>query len=108
MPVRPENRKRYPPEWPLISLCVRRDRAGRRCEWCPAEQGKPHPVTGSRVVLTVAHLHDPEPENVNDANLAALCQRCQLDHDRKHHIGVRRAIRFAAMRTLDLFPEAVP
>ena len=27
-------------------------------------------------VLTVAHLHDPDPHNVADDNLAALCQRC--------------------------------
>lgn len=29
-----------------------------------------------RIVLTVAHLVDPSPENCADDNLAALCQRC--------------------------------
>ena len=106
MPIQPENRGRYPAEWPLISLCIRRDRANWRCEWCPAEQGQPHPRTGSRVVLTVAHVHDPSPENVDDANLAALCQSCHLNHDRRHHLAVLRANRFAAMRTLDLFAGA--
>jgi 5-methylcytosine-specific restriction endonuclease McrA len=30
----------------------------------------------SRIVLTIAHLHDPNPMNCDDDNLAALCQRC--------------------------------
>lgn len=35
MPIRPENRARYPAEWPEISLCVR-SRAGWKCEGSPA------------------------------------------------------------------------
>ena len=35
-----------------------------------------------KVVLTVAHL-DQNPLNNDEANLAALCQRCHLNHDRK-------------------------
>ena len=101
MPIRAENRNRYPPEWPLISLWMRVC-AGWRCEWCNAGQGAPHPVTGSRVVLTVAHVHDHAPENVEPANLAALCQRCHLNHDRKHHIAVRAETRKAKMDTADL------
>ena len=46
MPIRAENKHRYPPEWPLISLWVRVC-AGWRCEWCDAVQGRPHPLTGS-------------------------------------------------------------
>jgi hypothetical protein len=34
---------------------------------------------------------------------AALCQRCHLRHDRKHHLAVQAANRHAAMRTGDLF-----
>lgn len=37
-----------------------------------------------RIVLTVAHL-DHTPENVGDENLKALCQRCHLVYDAKHH-----------------------
>jgi hypothetical protein len=33
MPIRPENRDRYPPEWPEISAAIRR-RAGNACEHC--------------------------------------------------------------------------
>ena len=52
-----------------------------RCEWCGAENGKPHPITGSRVVLTVAHVFDERPEAASLLNLAALCQRCHNRHD---------------------------
>ncbi len=37
-----------------------------------------------RVVLTVAHL-DHNPANNEESNLAALCQRCHLQHDAKEH-----------------------
>lgn len=37
------------------------------------------------VVLTVAHVNDPDPANCDDENLAALCQRCHLRHDIEHH-----------------------
>ena len=101
MPIRPEMRDRYPPEWPLISVWVRVC-AGWRCEWCDAIQGEPNPKTGSRVVLTVAHVHDPSPENVAPTNLAALCQACHLGHDRAHHNVVRIANRRRAMQTTDM------
>ena len=101
MPIRAENKGRYPKEWPLISLWVRVC-ACWRCEWCNAEHGEPHPITGSIVVLTVAHLADPSPENVAPTNLAALCQKCHLGYDRKHHIAVGRENRRRAMLTADL------
>lgn len=37
-----------------------------------------------KIVLTVAHL-DHDPTNNDDANLAALCQKCHLTYDAKHH-----------------------
>lgn len=36
-----------------------------------------------KVVLTIAHVHDRDPMNVDRDNLAALCQRCHLMHDAK-------------------------
>lgn len=89
MPIRPEEKARYPKNWPAISKRIR-EAAGWRCQWCPAENGKPHPVTGSKVVLTVAHL-DHTPENCADENLRALCQRCHLAYDRDHHASTRRS-----------------
>jgi 5-methylcytosine-specific restriction endonuclease McrA len=34
MPIRPENRERYPKDWKLRSRFVREYRAKNRCEWC--------------------------------------------------------------------------
>ena len=85
MPIRPENKERYPKDWKAISQSVR-DRAGNRCEGspafpqCRAENGKPHPETGSKVVLTTAHL-DHQPENCDPENLRAWCQRCHNVYD---------------------------
>jgi len=36
------------------------------------------------IVLTIAHL-DHTPENNSPENLRALCQRCHLRYDAKHH-----------------------
>lgn len=104
MPIRPENRARYPKDWPAISRRIRFDRAQGRCEFtidgarCSAEHGKPHPITGSVVVLTVAHL-DHTPENCADDNLLAGCQRCHNRYDmakRRAGIAERARARLAA------------
>lgn len=79
----PFHKERYPKNWKEISLRIRA-RAGGKCEFCGAENYKPHPVTGSKVVLTVAHL-DHNPQNCADENLKALCQRCHLTYDARHH-----------------------
>lgn len=105
MPIRPENRDRYPANWPDISRRIRTERAGGWCEcrgecglhghnadWsrnrCPALNGKPHPITGSTVVLTVAHLNHT-PEDCRDENLLAMCNRCHLNYDKDHHRETR-------------------
>lgn len=95
MPIRPENRSRYPADWPQISLRIRA-RAGWRCEWegvdglrCEAVNALPHPVTGSKVVLTVAHL-DHQPENCAPENLRAWCQ---MHHNRYDAAERRKGIR---------------
>jgi len=109
MPIRPENRSRSPRDWPDISARIRH-RAGHRCEGspdypdCRAENGEPHPVTGSRVVLTVAHL-DHTPENCEPANLRAWCQRCHLAYDREHHGRTRYATKRVAACTADMFDD---
>ena len=92
MPIRAENRSRYPENWPEISLRIRRDRAKWVCETpgCGAKDGHPHPITGSIVVLTVGHLNHC-PEDSEDENLRAMCQRCHLAWDRPHHQLRRRA-----------------
>ena len=111
MPIRPEQKARYPKDWKLISLEVR-ERAGWVCEGspghypdCRAANAQPHPVTGSRVVLTVAHL-DHVPENVgepgNRPNLMAMCQRCHLTYDAKEHVKNARVTRYLKAGQPDL------
>jgi 5-methylcytosine-specific restriction endonuclease McrA len=81
MPIRPEMKARYPKDWKLRSRFIRFYRAKNRCEWCGCKNHEPHPVTGSKVVLTVAHIYDDRPEASSFLNLAALCQRCHNRHD---------------------------
>lgn len=93
MPIKPENRARYGPDWPQIRARIL-ERAGHRCEGSPAYPDcravnyEPHPVTGSRVILTIAHM-DQVVENMGDDNLRALCQRCHLNHDREARLLTR-------------------
>ena len=95
MPIRAEMRARYPKDWALRSRFVRFVRARGRCEWCGAKHGEPHPITGSIVVLTTAHVDDDRPEACSLLNLAALCQKCHNGHDSKARQARRRARRFA-------------
>jgi len=105
-PIRPENRARYPHDWKAISLRIRTERAANRCEClgecgrpaahlhddgrCRNRNGRPAVGTGSRVVLTVAHLNHT-PEDCRDENLRAMCQGCHLHYDRDHHAETRSA-----------------
>jgi hypothetical protein len=111
MPIRAEERDRYPEDWPAISGWVKWDRALGRCEcqgqcgsrrhanWfcatpvdtphrCPNYHGEPSRFTGALVVLTTAHL-DHTPENNDPGNLLAMCQACHLAYDAEHHAQTR-------------------
>lgn len=114
MPIRPENRDRYPADWDQISYTIKVDRAGLRCEcegecrgekhrmWlrlvgrdpevtgprCPNRHGEPSLFGRGRVVLTTAHL-DHIPEHCDPSNLRAMCQSCHLNYDREHHAETR-------------------
>ena len=94
MPIKPVNRHRYPPDWQAIRATIL-ERASHQCEGsprypdCRAVNHDPHPVTGSRVVLTIAHL-DHTPEHNDPCNLRAWCQRCHTTYDAKHHAETRR------------------
>lgn len=69
---------------------------------CRAGQGDRHPVTGSIVILTVAHLNH-EPADCRDENLKAWCQRCHNTYDLPmRRAGIKRRA-FEAMETGDLF-----
>lgn len=88
MPIKPENKALYPKDWKAVVERIRK-RSGNRCEGSPAypdcrvENHKPHPDTGSLVVLTVAHL-DHQPPNCADDNLKHWCQRCHNTYDLPH------------------------
>lgn len=116
MPIKPENRKRYPKDWKEISNRIRFERAEGRCECtgecgahhgkrCEALHGEAHPNTGSIVVLTTAHLEQPV-ENCADDNLKAMCQRCHLCLD----MAIHKQNRLDGMRckeTIDLLDTPI-
>jgi hypothetical protein len=102
MPIRPENRHRYPKDWKLRSRFVRFVRAKGLCEWCGAAHGQPHPITGSIVVLTTAHVHNDRPEASSLLNLAALCQKCHNAHDAKARRAGTKARRLEASGQMGL------
>ena len=118
MPIRPEDKNRYPSNWPAISRRIRFARAAGRCECegecgrgthtgrCPNRHGQPAYDTGTDVTLSVAHLNHT-PEHCTDANLRAMCQACHLHYDRDHHRHTaaatrRRAIEDAGQLTIPL------
>lgn len=138
MPIKPENKARYPKDWPAISQRIR-ERAGQICEFCgvknyelgawisgrwwkahpkgnglhdwprqgetfPCHYGDESPIWTKvkRVVLTVAHLNH-QPEDCADENLKALCQRCHLVYDAKHHATNAAKTRRDKAATVDMF-----
>ena len=94
----PMNLADYHFDWRNISRQIR-EQAGQCCEGtprypnCRAANGTVHPDTGSKVVLTVAHM-DHNKANNDPANLRALCQRCHLDWDMDHHMANARRTRW--------------
>ena len=91
MPIKPENKGRYPKNWKEIRQKILQ-RANNRCEFCGRvnhsivenEQGKL-----IKVVLTIAHLNHT-PEDCRPENLKALCQRCHNRYDAKHRAETRK------------------
>ncbi|MDX3233384.1 hypothetical protein [Streptomyces sp. ME19-01-6] len=107
MPIRPENRDRYPDNWPEISEAIKNRAAWRgECEGecgrgshtgrCPNRHGQPAYGTGSCVILTTAHLNHM-PEHCEPENPRAMCQGCHLHHDQDHHARTRAEARRTAL-----------
>ena len=125
MPIKTENRHRYPPNWRAIRAAIL-ERAGDRCEQCGIpNRAWRNNATGqwtedvgladawmldgdkiTRIVLTVAHL-DHAPEHNDPANLRALCQRCHLAYDADHHAQTAYRTRRAGNADGDLFDVAL-
>jgi hypothetical protein len=100
---------KYPANWKTEIRPAILERAGNKCEWCgvpndahrhkssdlwfskanypeDAQEGEL-----SKIVLTIAHVHDHDPMNCDPENLAALCQRCHNRHDAPRRTENRRA-----------------
>lgn len=129
MPIKPENKGRYPADWKHVRIRILA-RAGNRCEGSPKhpdcrvpngtyrlkgteewvhdiDQAIARTADNSeivRIVLTIGHL-DHTPENCGDDNLRAWCQRCHLVYDAEHHAQTARATRRAGRAAGDLFQD---
>jgi len=94
MPIKPENKARYPADWKAIRTAILA-RAGDRCEGCNVANYAWRENAAGRavqVVLTIAHL-DHTPENNAHDNLRALCQRCHNRYDQAHRQANAKATR---------------
>ena len=100
----------YPPNWKTEIRPRILARANNCCEECGVENhriikrypnGKWEYITTftsrlkfygyTKVILTIAHLnHDKLNWDVKDEHLKALCQRCHLKLDIKHHTTNRK------------------
>ena len=99
----PINYNDYPPNWKTEIRPRILERDGNCCKFCGVENnamgirlenGHFLPLSPMeqeaaeldglkviKIVLTIAHLNDPNPMNCDDDNLAALCQKCHNKHD---------------------------
>ncbi|PZU95517.1 MAG: hypothetical protein DI527_00480 [Chelatococcus sp.] len=115
MPISAEKMKRYPggsirsPEW-IAFRAKLLARAGNRCEGtpqfpdCRAANGELHPKTGSKVVLTIAHM-DQDEGHADETRCRALCQRCHNAWDAPHRQKNARQTRHRKVGQDDLFPQ---
>ncbi len=84
----PIDYSKYPNDWPEIRQTIL-TRADNKCELCGAGNYRPHPVTGSKVILTVHHI-DHDITNNRPYNLMAACQKCHLRLDLPNKINKRK------------------
>lgn len=106
--------KKYHPEWKTKIRPDILDRDDNKCKFCGVENGRiihrkgkgindwvywPEGMESeawsldglksTKIVLTIAHL-DHDKINNDYENLAALCQKCHLGIDLKHHMANAR------------------
>lgn len=115
MPISPEKNKNYPggsirsKVWKEFRASLL-ERAGFRCEGtpqnpdCRAADGEPHPITGSKVVLTIAHM-DHDESHADPERCRALCQRCHLQWDALHHKANAARTRHGKRAVFDLVED---
>ena len=121
--------KNYPANWKTEIRPAILTRANNCCEWCGVKnhsiiyrfgkgmdewvywpdgmESEAWTLDGkksTKVILTIAHLdHDKENHNVSLERLAALCQKCHLGHDIKHHMANQKANRIKKKKLQSLF-----
>lgn len=104
MPIRPENRALYPANWGSEIRPEGEVHDATTGEYMGVAKGSEYPgVRFVRIVLTIAHLHDPNPANCADDNLAALCQRCHNTLDAPMRRANARVTRRKTKADGDLF-----
>lgn len=111
----PINYNDYPSNWKSEIRPAILARANNQCEWCKVPNGAlihrhgkgkddwelyPEGMEAeawsldgkkaTKIVLTIAHIHNPDKMDCREENLAALCQKCHLQHDMSHHQANRR------------------
>jgi hypothetical protein len=119
MPIRPENKARYPKDWKTVVVPRIRARSGNRCEctgqcgqthmWDAANPGRCSEINGAfigegdaKIVLTVMHLNH-QPEDCRDENLLHACQGCHNRYDAPVRAAGIKARRKAQRAISDLF-----
>jgi hypothetical protein len=114
MPIRPENKPRYPATWPAL-VAAAQARSGNRCECtgqcglahpggrCAAVHRGKHPDTGNMVILTLAHFTGVPLESVDIGQMFYACQRCHNRYDGPARRAGIRARRYKDQ--LDLFAQ---
>jgi len=120
--------KQYHPEWKTVIRPDILKRDGNCCKFCGVENGRLihrngkgindwvyYPegmeseawlldgIKSTKIILTIAHLDHDKTNNDYD-NLAALCQKCHLGHDIKHHMANQKANRIKKKKLQSLFP----
>jgi 5-methylcytosine-specific restriction endonuclease McrA len=126
MPIKPENRTKYPPDWEDIRERILA-RAGNSCERCGVRNGYiyrrlvdypqaailekySHYFCGAtlgepvKIVLTIAHL-DRALVDHSDENLEALCQRCHNLLDAPSRAANAAITRASKRKQKDLFAD---
>lgn len=89
MPIKPENKNRYPKNWKQIAFGIK-EAAGWKCQSCGKQCRRPgEPFDTHRNTLTVAHLNHI-PEDIRSENLKAMCAPCHLRYDAGHHAETRK------------------
>lgn len=99
----PIDYKQYPSNWKTEIRPAILERDNHCCKFChlpnycfinkkTREICLPDEDNVTRIILTIAHL-DQDKTNNDYENLAALCQKCHLGIDLKHHMENARATR---------------